>query len=212
MHILAVGAHYDDIELGCSGTLIKHIKKGDRVTMVVVSDSGYADPNGNPIRSGETARIEGKKAARIIGADLISLEYKTFFIPFDEHLTSQLLQIINTADIDTIYTHWTHDVHRDHQSTARSVLMAGRHVPRILMFQSNWYSGDHSFNPVIYSDISLVFEKKIKAISAHRSELGRTGDVWLNYIKDKNSTDGTVMGVQFAETFMPVRYLLPEMA
>ena len=39
MNVLAVGAHYDDIELGCSGTLIKHVQAGDRVTLLVITDS-----------------------------------------------------------------------------------------------------------------------------------------------------------------------------
>ena len=46
MNVLGVGAHYDDLELGCSGTLINHVKKGDNVTMLVITDSSYKNPDG----------------------------------------------------------------------------------------------------------------------------------------------------------------------
>ena len=158
MNILAVGAHYDDIELGCSGSLINHVKNGDTVWMVVVSDSGYSDPDGRIIRNSETAKKEGEKVAKMIGARLIGLSYKTFYIPFDEKLTSDLTRIIETNRIDTIYSHWTKDIHRDHQNTAKSVLMAARHIPRFLMYQSNWYDSDQAFHATLYSDISDVIE------------------------------------------------------
>lgn len=212
MNILAVGAHYDDIELGCGGTLINHVKKGDTVWMVVVTDSGYSDPAGIVIRDNETAKEEGKKAAKIIGARLIGLEYKTFYINFDEKLTADLTNIIENNGIDTIYSHWSKDIHRDHQNTAKSVLMAARHIPRLLMYQSNWYDTDLAFHGTFYSDISTVMDQKLEAITAHRSEIKRTENAWIEYLKNKHRIDGMKTGVRFAESFVPVRYLVPEPA
>lgn len=209
MNILAVGAHYDDIELGCSGTLINHVKNGDTVWMIVVSDSGYSDPNGRIIRNSETAKKEGEKAAKMIGGRLTGLGYKTFYIPFDEKLTSELTGIIETNHIDTIYSHWTQDIHRDHRNTAKSVLMAARHIPRLLMYQSNWYDSDQAFHATFYSDISNVIEQKLKAVKAHQSEIKRTNAAWMEYLKNKHRIDGMKTGVMFAEAFIPVRYLLP---
>ena len=208
MNILAVGAHYDDIELGCSGTLINHVKNGDTVWMVVVSDSGYNDPSGRIIRNSETAGKEGEKATKIIGGRLIGLNYKTFYIPFDEKLTSDLTGIIETNHIDTIYSHWTQDIHRDHQNTAKSVLMAARHIPRLLMYQSNWYEAEKAFHATLYTDISDVLSQKLEAIKAHQSEVKRTNNAWIDYLKHKHRLDGMKTGIEFAEAFIPVRYLL----
>ena len=210
MNILAVGAHYDDIELGCGGTLINHVKKGDTVWMVVVTDSGYRDPAGSVIRDNETAKKEGEKAAKIIGAQLIGLEYKTFYINFDEKLTADLTGIIENNGIDTIYSHWSKDTHRDHQNTAKSVLMAARHIPRLLMYQSNWYDTDQAFHGTFYSDISKVMDQKLEAVTAHRSEIKRTENAWIEYLKHTHRINGMKTGVGFAETFEPVKYLLPE--
>lgn len=88
-NILAVGAHFDDLQLACSGTLIKHVMNSDNVTMLVVTDSEYKNPEGVMIRPAETAHKEDLKAAEIIGANLITLDYKTFYVPFDEDITKK---------------------------------------------------------------------------------------------------------------------------
>ncbi len=208
MNILAVGAHYDDIELGCSGTLIKHVESGDKVIMIVVSDSEYSNTEGQIVRNAETALSEGKKAAGIIGAELICLNYKTFMISADEELTKQLIYYIENYKIDTIYSHWTHDIHRDHHNTGKSTMMAGRHVPRFLIYRSNYYDTEQPFLGSFYSDISNQMEKKKEVIKAHKSELERVRYKWLDFFIKQNTNDGQKIGVEFAERFDAIRYLI----
>ncbi len=86
MNILAIGAHFDDIELGCSGTLIKHVESGDNVTMLVITDSAFTNPDNIEIRNREIAKCEGEAGALVIGANLICLDYKTFNVSFDDKL------------------------------------------------------------------------------------------------------------------------------
>ena len=50
MNVMGVGAHYDDLELGCGGTLMKHVQKGDKVTMVTITDSSYKNAKGEQVR------------------------------------------------------------------------------------------------------------------------------------------------------------------
>ena len=208
MNILGVGAHYDDLELGCSGTLIRHVQQGDMVTMLVITDSSYKNPNGDLVRSADIAYQEGLMAAEIIGADLIRLNYETFMVPFDEALTKQITSYIEELNIDTIYSHWTCDLHRDHQYAARSTLMAGRHVPRFLMYRSNFYDTEQQFRGNFYSDISEVMDRKTEVIKAHVSELERVRYEWLDFVEKQNENDGRLIGVKYAERFEIVRYLL----
>ena len=102
MNVLAVGAHYDDVELGCSGTLIKHVTKGDKVTILVITDSAYKNPDGDLIRGPDVAIQEGKVAANIIEAKLICLNYKTFMVPFNDMLGKKILDYIEKLEIDNI--------------------------------------------------------------------------------------------------------------
>jgi LmbE family N-acetylglucosaminyl deacetylase len=208
MNVLAIGSHFDDVELGCSGTLINHVQRGDQVTIIVITDSEYRTPEGEIIRSAEVARREGRHAAEIIGANLICLEYKTFQVPFDDRLGKVILNHIESLNIDTIYSHWIYDLHRDHQFAGKSTMMAGRHVPRFLMYRSNFYDTERQFVGNCYSDISEVFVKKIQVIKAHKSELERVRYRWLNFITNQNQNDGQKIGVEYAELFEIVRYLI----
>ncbi|HLW77610.1 MAG TPA: PIG-L family deacetylase, partial [Bryobacteraceae bacterium] len=65
MNILAIGPHPDDIEFGCAAILIKEIKKGNRVTMFVMS-RGEAGTGGTP----QGREEESRAAARLMGADI----------------------------------------------------------------------------------------------------------------------------------------------
>ena len=67
--ILAIGAHLDDIELACGGTLAKAIKDGHAVKMVVLSRSGYTNYNGQVMRTDDAAMQEGRNAARVLGCN-----------------------------------------------------------------------------------------------------------------------------------------------
>jgi len=207
MNVLAVGAHYDDLELGCSGTLIKHVQKGDSVTMLVITDSAYNDAHGSPVRKADKAYQEGLKAASIIGARLICLNYSTFMVPFDEALTKEITRYIEDLNIDTVYSHWSGDLHRDHQYAAQSTLMAGRHVPRFFMYRSNYYDTEVQFRGTFYSDITTVIDQKIAVIKAHKSELKRVRNSWLRFFIRQNENDGQIIGVKSAEFFEAVRYL-----
>ena len=206
MNILGVGAHFDDLELGCSGTLINHVEKGDMVIMLVVTNSAYHDENGKMVRGAEDAMQEGIRAAELIGARMICLEYDTFQVPFNEDLTSKIHKVINDNKIDAIYSHWIHDIHRDHEFVGRCTLMAGRHVPRFLMYRSNHYDSIQAFPGNIYSDISSVMERKIEVIKAHRSELERVRYAWVDFFTHQNQNDGQKIGVEYAEAFEAIRY------
>lgn len=207
MNVLAVGAHFDDIELGCSGTLIKHVQAGDAVTMIVLTDSAYQDPNGKEIRSMDIALEEGRTAAAIIGAEMISLDYKTFNVPFDDALGKTILNYIETLKIDVVYSHWVNDVHRDHQYAGKTTIMAARHVPRVLMYRSNHYDTEQQFRGNFYSDITDVMEKKIEVIKAHKSELERVRHTWLEFFTNLHANDGQKIGVKYAECFEVIKYL-----
>ena len=138
MNILAIGAHFDDIELGCGGTLARHVRRGDNVYAYVATVSGFTNQYAESVRSSEIARSEAEQAMKVIGVtELICGQFKTLQVEFAEELNVEILRIVDTRKIDLVYTHWVGDIHHDHQAVARASLHSCRHVPRLLMYRSN---------------------------------------------------------------------------
>ena len=206
MNILAIGAHCDDLELGCGASLAKHVKAGDIVHMLIVTHSGYASPEGAIIRSKDVALAEGRAAAAVIGGNFQCLNHETLDVTNDDALAGTLVDIVRQKSIDMVYTHWAEDVHRDHVNVAKASLMATRHVPSVLMYRSNWYLGTKPFMPTLFNDVSDTFGIKLQALDCYASELERVGTAWHDYFTRQAQNDGMVIGAAFAESFEIVRY------
>jgi len=209
MNILAIGAHFDDIELGCGGSLAKHVDKGDDVYLLTITNSGYKDTKGHEIRNSSKAYEEANIARNIIGAkEILCLNLETFHIEFNEKLNSSILDVIDEKKIDFIYTHWSGDVHHDHQVVAKSSIHCAKKVPNLLMYKSNWYQSGVTFESNYFVDITKYWSIKKKAIEAYSSENIRTDSHWLNFYHNEAINNGYIIGCHMAEAFVSVRTLI----
>ncbi len=207
MNILAIGAHFDDVELGCGGALAKHVANKDKVFVYVATVSGFADYRKNIVRSNEVALAEGKKAMDILGVSLVRGAFNTLEVEFTEAITVDLIKIVEEKKIDMVYCHWVGDIHHDHQAVAKASLHSCRHVQRMLMYRSNWYHSNLDFKGNFYIDITKYFGKKEKAILEHKSEVSRTQRKWLNFFKNEAENAGQRIGVKYAEVFELVKWI-----
>ena len=208
MNILAIGAHFDDIELGCGGTLAKHVANGDKVYAYVATVSGFVSPDNKVVRSNTDALREGKKAMDILGVKLICGNFRTLEVEFSEEINVQILRIVEENSIDKVYTHWIGDIHHDHQAVARASLHSCRHVPRMLMYRSNWYHSNLDFRGNFYVDITESLNKKIMVVRVHRTEMKRTKEKWISFFKNEAENAGQRIGVKYAEVFEVVKWLV----
>ena len=208
MLILAIGAHFDDVELGCGGTIARHARNGDEVTIYVATNSGYSDYANRVIRKPEVARREGQSAADILGVkELICGGFPTNSLSFNDDLVCSILQLLEEKRFDMIFTHWVEDIHHDHRAVARASITAGRHVPRLLFYRSNYYDSEQVFRGNFYTDITETLKIKKEAIKAHESEYKRVGEKWLQFFMNQNQNDGQKIGVDYAECFEVLKYL-----
>lgn len=208
MNILAIGAHADDVELGAAGSLAKHAAEGHNVSVLLVTHSAYGDFNGNIIRDKKTAIKEAKTAAKIMGVKQIHcLDYETKYVTYDVKLIEDINRHIHNTKPDIIYTHWDGDINQDHSAIAQATIVAGRNVPRILMYRSNWYKSYKHFENNFYVDITKYIEIKIKAIRAHESEIKRRGEDWIEFFKGQCRNNGQEVGVKYAESFQVIKWL-----
>ncbi len=207
MNILAIGAHFDDIELGCGGALAKHVASGDTVFAYVATVSGFTSHDKTVVRTNDSALREGRNAMKILGIELITGNFNTLEVEFSEELNVQILKIVEKEKIEMVYTHWVGDIHHDHQSVAKASLHSCRHVPRMLMYRSNWYHSNLEFKGNFYIDITNFLEKKILAIRAHESEIERTREKWISFFTNEVENAGQRIGVKYAEVFEVVKWL-----
>ncbi len=207
-NILAIGAHFDDIELGCGGSIAKHVLNGDNVYAYVATVSGFSNPNLKPVRKNSVAKQEGISAMKVLGVKkLYTGNFKTLFVEFNEKLNIEILKIIEKNKIDLVYSHWIGDIHHDHQAVGRSALHSSRHVRNILLYRSNWYNSTSSFNGNFYVDISETWEIKKKSIMKHKSEMNRTGNKWIKFFHNEAINTGQKINVRYSEVFEVVKFV-----
>lgn len=209
MNILAIGAHFDDIELGCGGAIAKHVSCGDTVYAFVATKSGFSNYDNKLIRSENVALNEAKIAMDELGVkEMFCGNFEALNVEFEDSLNIQIIRIVEEKKIDTVYTHWIGDIHHDHQAVARSSLHSCRHISRLVMYRSNWYHSPYDFRGNFYIDISLVWDIKERAIRAHASEINRTGEKWIKFFKNEATNAGQRIGVDYAEVFEIVKWKL----
>jgi len=137
-NVLAVGAHADDIEIGCGGVVAKHVKKGDNVYMLIMTTSTYSNYDGRVLRTQKEGEKETINGAKVLGAKLVQLDFETKNLPYSGESVEAINEVIDRYDIEIIYTHWNHDTHQDHVRTTQAVMSAGRYVPTILMYEPEY--------------------------------------------------------------------------
>ena len=209
-NVLAVGAHADDVEIGCGGTVALHVKNGDTVILLVMAESSYAYYDGRVLRTSKEVVTEEANAAKVLGTkEIINLGFKSKCVPYSAESVEAVNEIIDKYEIDIIYTHWYHDTHQDHRRTTQAVLSAGRYVKNILMYEPEYpagrsYSGFHS---QYYVDITTTFEIKMEALKQHKSQIKKYGDGFLKAVEARAIHRGYEIRSEYAECFEVLRLI-----
>ena len=176
-HVMAIGAHPDDIEFGCSGTLVKHQIKGDQIIYVCMTSTASVDAiTGQTIRSENQLNEEVMCSAKQLGIYNVEfLQFKDLHVPFSFESVSSLERLIKKYKIDTIYTHWAGDSNQDHIATFKTTMAAARYVPNVFCYEQIPIPR-HTENPMLvnyYVDITETFRNKIKASKCHKSQFDK---------------------------------------
>jgi LmbE family N-acetylglucosaminyl deacetylase len=161
MNILAIGAHPDDIELGCGGLLIKAARNGHSVYLYNLTQGEKA---GNP----EERTEELKKSAKYIGAKTLLIDrFLDTKLSLSDDLINHIESCIDICKPDLVITHPMTDTHHDHRATAEATIEAGRNVPNILAYEMPLTKG---FDPHLYYDISDAMDAKLELLSLFKSQ------------------------------------------
>jgi LmbE family N-acetylglucosaminyl deacetylase len=161
VNILAIGAHPDDIELGCGGLLIKAARQGHDVFMYTLTrGAASGDPAQRTRELMQSAKFIGAKALWVDNFDDTRLTASTDLINHIEFF-------INKAEPDIVITHSLGDVHHDHKAVASSTIEAGRFIPNIMSYEIPLTK---DFKPQVFYDISDVVDEKVELIEIFWSQ------------------------------------------
>jgi LmbE family N-acetylglucosaminyl deacetylase len=215
MKVLAVGAHPDDVELGCGGTLARHVSQGDEVVILVVG-TGVTSREGVAAESIETLRNQAQASATVLGVSRLILED----FPDNRLDTVPLLDLVKSVERyvrecspELVYTHHHGDRNVDHRIVNDAVQTACRPLPgstvrRLATFEvvssSEW---GEPMRPTSFVELSPPHvQSKARAIAQYTGEIRqrphpRSWDVIL----PRMISNGSIVGAMYAEAFAIVR-------
>lgn len=209
MKILAIGAHLDDIEIACGGTLAKAVDAGHDVKVLIMSKSGYTNKEGVVQRSDEIAVAEGKTALNTLGVfDIEILDFPTKDIPFQSDVVNSIDVCMSDYNPDIIFTHHPFDTHQAHEGVAKATIAAARRRNTVFFYEPITPSGRSyvPFKPSMYVDIEQTLDKKIASLRCHKSEYNKFGaENWVEGVRCRCGFRGYEIGAKFAEAFEVLR-------
>lgn len=222
MTILAAGAHPDDIEITCAGTLAKYAQEGHRVCISVTCRGNAGTKHLSADKIVRIRAEEAKKAAEVIGGELIMLNFGDGEVFHDRESLTAFIELIRRTKPDVIITHSPEekDWHNDHYITRQLIIDASiwathcnlgmkttyspTEITPSLFYFEPYITGFNSL-PTHYVDITSTFEIKKKALSMHKSQISFLKELFgpdpLEYIEMRARIYGFQSGVKYAETF-----------
>lgn len=217
MRILAVGAHPDDIEISCAGTLAKYSKQGHVVGMAVMTDGSNGHTTIEPKKLVELRKEEAEKSASMIGAKLFWIGLPDGKLDNNVETRIKVIKVIRVFDPDIIITHSTNDYLSDHRITGQLVIDAGswanvaylmpqfkatNRVPIVLLMDP---LAGVDFIPERYVDISEVIKIKQDMLLCHKTQyewMKKFGRIdYLDLVNVSGRYRGMQSGVEYAEGF-----------
>lgn len=173
LKVVCVGAHPDDPESGCGGTLRKFAIAGHRVTVVYLTrgEAGIAGKSHREAAATRTA--EAAKACALLGVQPVFFGQIDGATTFDMASIRAMEQTLADLQPDILFAHWPVDAHPDHQVAASLAVQA--HLRLARRFELYFYEvciGEQSFGfrPTDYVDITAVRELKRQAVDCHDSQ------------------------------------------
>jgi len=200
--VLCVGAHPDDPESGCGGTLARYAAAGHAVKILYLT-RGERGIEGKSLEDAAHIRtLEAEAACVVLGATPMFFGQVDGAAEATRAAVAAMTKLLAAEKPDIVLTHWPVDTHMDHQVAS---LLATRaclalRTPNLLYFEVNAGSQTSAFQPNVWVDISGVLEKKKAALLAHASQDGAA--IWRMHHEPMAQWRGRELGVRVAEAFV----------
>jgi len=217
LDILVFGAHPDDVELGCGGTIIKEIQRGKKVGIIDFTRGELGTRGNFNIRD-----IETQKATKLMGVKMRkNLNFKDGFFKNDDEHKLVLIKEIRKYQPEIVITNAPSDRHPDHarasEITINACFLSG--LEKIITNQKVWrpksiyhYIQFNNLKPDIVIDISQQMDLKIKVVKAYESQFFNpkskesetiiSSKDFLDSVSYRSKDLGRQSGCEYAEGFL----------
>ncbi|MEJ5327407.1 MAG: PIG-L family deacetylase [Candidatus Bathyarchaeia archaeon] len=196
--VLALGAHPDDVELGCAGTLHGALLTGAKIIVVYLTKG---EKSGDP----ETRVKESRAALATLGiGDVFFGNFRDTEIPNSHEAIQFMEKFYESYKPDLVLTHTIHDTHQDHRQVGWLSLSAFRNAPRLLAYETPRATGD--FRPSFFVDIHEHVNCKWNALKCHVSQIQKRYVAYESMV-NLSSFRGSQSGLIAAEAFEVLRYV-----
>lgn len=227
LDILAIGAHPDDIELSCGGTILSHVSLGFKVGILDLT-KGELGTRG----SAEERSAEAAEAAKILGVHVReNAGFADGFFVNDKHHQIELIKFIRKYRPDIILTNAVNDRHPDHARSAKltedAVFLSGLSKIETQLngelqkpFRPNavyHYIQSIDISPNFAVDITPFFDKKEEAIRAYKTQFYNPNSTqpqtfistpqFMEFVRARAIHYGVPIGVNYAEGFTTGRHI-----
>jgi len=222
LDLLAFGAHPDDVELSCAGTLLVEKANNKKIGIIDLSQ-GELGTRG----TAKKRKDEARQAALIMNADVRdNLKMADGFFINDESHQKKIISVLRKYQPEIILCNAPEDRHPDHGRAADLIYsaaflsgLAKIETKENSSLQKPWrpkyvfnYIQDRFFNPDFVVDITDVFDKKIEAIKAYKTQFynpkSKEAETYistpefLESIIYRSKMFGKLIGVKYAEGFL----------
>lgn len=222
MNILAIGAHPDDIEESCGGTLAKYAKMGHKVFTATATNGNVGSSTLSMEEIAKIRKEEARRAAAHIGAEYICLDYddEMFFESREARLA--FINLVRYCKADIILTHNPEDYNPDHELTSKIINDIAVMIP-VAKIETKAKPYDKipiiayfepvnglGFVPTEYVDITDVIEIKKAMCYEHQSQISWMQDNYKDTMEGKDFFENALIsakyrgiqcGVEYAEGF-----------
>ena len=199
--VLALGAHPDDLELGCGATLAKLSASGVAVYAVIFSDGRLGGPTGFDRAAETRAALEALGVVSVTQHDFPDTRLHECL----NDLIARTEDHVGEIAPDRVYTMFHLDRHQDHRTVHEASVVACRKVRQILSYETP--SSYPNFTPTVFEPVDDFIEAKVEALKLHVSQGDR-----LYMQQEKIRSAAHFRGVQVdlgqTESFIPYKLVL----
>jgi LmbE family N-acetylglucosaminyl deacetylase len=196
-HLLCVGAHADDIEIGCAGTVMKLTqgRPGLGVTWVVLSAEGP--------RAREATQSAAVLLRTVKRKDIVVKTFRDGYFPSQSAAIKDVFEDLKRRVApDVILTHYRHDLHQDHRLVAELTWNTfRRHL--VLEYEIPKYDGDLGTPSVFVPLSEAIVRRKVRHVLRHFGSQARrawfTEDLFLSLLRLRGME--APVSTRYAEAF-----------